>query len=183
MTEVSNIIVVVSPAHFPTAHQGHTLSAKPISRYHFPFTDSPVLSLALGPKLDASNIREGDDVYLECDVRARPPVDKIAWLLDGRAVQQDLSRGVFLSNRTLVIQRVRRVHAGEFVCTARNVEGERESNAVKLDVKCKENTPQVVDLIYLFIFLVDLAFVSRMLTRFGWLLRSTLMFVSAIRAR
>ena len=48
------------------------------------FPDSPVLSLSLGSKLNPDNIREGDDVYMECDVHARPRVDKIAWLINVR---------------------------------------------------------------------------------------------------
>ena len=44
--------------------------------------DSPLLNLSLGSNLDADGIREGDDVYFECDVSARPPVDTIHWKLN-----------------------------------------------------------------------------------------------------
>ncbi len=54
-----------------------------LQRAHF-FPDPPILSLRLGTNLDGSNVREGDDVYFECDVHARPSTDKIKWTLNVR---------------------------------------------------------------------------------------------------
>ena len=33
----------------------------------------------MGPTLDADNIKEGDDVYFECTVDAKPPIYKTTW--------------------------------------------------------------------------------------------------------
>ena len=41
-----------------------------------------MLNLTLGSNLDSSNIREGDDVYFECHVSARPPVQNIRWTIN-----------------------------------------------------------------------------------------------------
>ena len=34
----------------------------------------PVVDIAYGRSLEVSNIKEGDDVYMECSVTARPPI-------------------------------------------------------------------------------------------------------------
>lgn len=44
--------------------------------------DVPVVSLELGTNLNATNIREGMDVYFECRVKANPWVRKVIWLHD-----------------------------------------------------------------------------------------------------
>jgi len=49
----------------------------------------------------------------------------------------DVSSGVIVSNRTLVVQRVRRGHSGHFVCSAENSEGRSESNPIELKIKCE----------------------------------------------
>ena len=35
--------------------------------------------MKLGGSLNGSNIKEGDDVYFECEVLANPPPNKITW--------------------------------------------------------------------------------------------------------
>ena len=41
--------------------------------------DLPRVSLKLGPTLKADNIKEGDDVYFECSIKAKPKAYKIEW--------------------------------------------------------------------------------------------------------
>jgi hypothetical protein len=43
------------------------------------FTDSPVVTLELGSNLNGSSIREGMDVYFECNILANPWVYKVIW--------------------------------------------------------------------------------------------------------
>jgi hypothetical protein len=43
------------------------------------FTDSPVVALELGSNLNGSSIREGMDVYFECNILANPWVYKVIW--------------------------------------------------------------------------------------------------------
>lgn len=45
----------------------------------FPFADAPVVSLRMGPNLNADDIKEGDDVYFECHVQANPKHYKMTW--------------------------------------------------------------------------------------------------------
>ena len=44
-----------------------------------PFSDLPRASLKFGSTLDPSNIKEKDDVYFECEIKAKPWVYKIEW--------------------------------------------------------------------------------------------------------
>ena len=37
------------------------------------------MTLNLGSKLNPEDVKEGDDVYFECDVKANPHVNKIMW--------------------------------------------------------------------------------------------------------
>ncbi|XP_049833130.1 nephrin-like [Schistocerca gregaria] len=96
---------------------------------------SPVVSLELGSGLNASAIREGDDVYLECRVRADPWVTDVVWTHDGKQVQTNASAGTLLSNLTLVLQAVRRHSAGRYSCRVANDEGRADSSPLTLDVK------------------------------------------------
>ena len=41
--------------------------------------DVPIVRLELGSKLKLEAIKEGDDVYMECSIRANPWVTKVAW--------------------------------------------------------------------------------------------------------
>ena len=41
--------------------------------------DPPILNLSLGSNLDNNNIKEGDDVYFECDVSGNPEVTSVEW--------------------------------------------------------------------------------------------------------
>lgn len=41
--------------------------------------DSPLVSLSLGSTLNPHDIKEGDDVYFECNVRANPREHRISW--------------------------------------------------------------------------------------------------------
>lgn len=41
--------------------------------------DPPVVTLKLGPNLNAEDIKEGDDVYFECHIQANPRSYKMAW--------------------------------------------------------------------------------------------------------
>jgi hypothetical protein len=40
----------------------------------------PIVSLMLGSTLNPDDIKEGDDVYFECHVKANPPWRKLSWL-------------------------------------------------------------------------------------------------------
>ena len=45
----------------------------------FLVSDAPRVELQLGRSLNASSIKEGDDVYFECLIYSNPPPKKIVW--------------------------------------------------------------------------------------------------------
>ena len=45
----------------------------------FSLSDLPMVKLQLGPTLNPLAIKEGDDVYFECKVTAKPRAFKIDW--------------------------------------------------------------------------------------------------------
>ncbi|XP_064099983.1 nephrin-like isoform X2 [Macrobrachium nipponense] len=96
---------------------------------------APTARAALGSSLNPNNIREGDDVYFECEVQANPRAYKVVWKHNGALVRQEKENGILLTNRSLVVQEVTRKHAGQYTCQASNVEGDAMSPPVTLSVQ------------------------------------------------
>ncbi|XP_054082024.1 uncharacterized protein LOC105220719 isoform X1 [Zeugodacus cucurbitae] len=108
----------------------------------------PQVTLSLGSTLKPDEIKEGDDVYFECHIKANPKEHRITWSHDGIPVTQNVSWGVIISTRSLVLQRVARVHAGFYACAAANDRGETQSSLVNLRIRyapvCSTNTMIVI---------------------------------------
>lgn len=47
------------------------------------------------------------------------------------------SRGIIISNQSLVLQSISKASFGQYFCRATNVQGSVSSNEVFLDIKCK----------------------------------------------
>lgn len=43
------------------------------------FSDVPMVTLRMGSSLNPDDIKEGDDVYFECNIRANPKAYRLAW--------------------------------------------------------------------------------------------------------
>ena len=46
------------------------------------FSDLPIVSLQFGTILKPDSIKEGDDIYFECIVEARPTASHIDWFIN-----------------------------------------------------------------------------------------------------
>uniref|UniRef100_A0A1B6C6V9 Uncharacterized protein n=1 Tax=Clastoptera arizonana TaxID=38151 RepID=A0A1B6C6V9_9HEMI len=107
----------------------------------------PVVSLKIGSTLNQYDIKEGDDVYFECNVRANPKAYKLAWFHDGQEIRHNVTMGIILSDHSLVLQGVTRHTAGDFTCLAANSEGKGTSNPVTLSVMfmpiCKDEREEL----------------------------------------
>lgn len=55
----------------------------------------------------------------------------------GQLVNQNISWGIIISTRSLVLQRVARYHAGNYGCAATNDRGENQSALVNLRIHCE----------------------------------------------
>ncbi|XP_077484831.1 protein turtle-like [Amblyomma americanum] len=97
----------------------------------------PVVSLRLGQNLREDDIREGRDVYLDCEVDSNPPASEVTWLFEGTEVTTNTSAGVIVSSQSLVLQKVHRLRTGRYKCTAMNREGHGTSNVFRLRIKYK----------------------------------------------
>jgi hypothetical protein len=97
--------------------------------------DAPIVTLSLGSNLDPKNLAKGTDVYLECRIQANPPIKKIEWFHNNQPLQQ--TRGVIITNQSLVLQSISKKTHGQYMCRAGNAQGSVSSNDLYLDIKCK----------------------------------------------
>lgn len=97
--------------------------------------DAPIVSLSLGSNLDPKNLAKGTDVYLECRIEANPPIKKIEWYHNNKPLQP--TRGVIITNQSLVLQSISKQTHGQYMCRAYNTQGAVSSNDLYLDIKCK----------------------------------------------
>ncbi|CAH0400396.1 unnamed protein product [Chilo suppressalis] len=95
----------------------------------------PVVDLRMGSSLNPDEIKEGDDVYFECSVKANPKTHRLVWFHDNNEIFHNEGAGVILSAQSLVLQSVTRAAAGDYTCMAANSEGKGTSNPVTLLVR------------------------------------------------
>ncbi|CAG4932230.1 unnamed protein product [Parnassius apollo] len=108
----------------------------------------PVVSLSLGSTLNPHDIKEGDDVYFECSVRANPREYRITWYHNEKPVLHNVVLGVIVSTKSLALQKVTREHGGDYSCRAANALGETASQTTHLSIQyapvCSHTSPQVI---------------------------------------
>ncbi|XP_047114831.1 neural cell adhesion molecule 2 isoform X1 [Schistocerca piceifrons] len=108
----------------------------------------PVVTLKMGSSLNPDDIKEGDDVYFECNIRANPKAYRLAWFHNGREMHHNVTAGIILSDQSLVLQGVTRLSAGDYTCLAANTEGKGTSNPVTLRVMyaptCRDEREQLL---------------------------------------
>ncbi len=92
--------------------------------------------LAYGTNIRAEEVREGQDVYLQCQAAANPPVGRLTWARNGFPVaagrQHSGSGGggnVLVSGSSLVLQGVGREMSGNYTCTVSNSVGDAVRSA------------------------------------------------------
>ncbi|XP_063367620.1 nephrin-like [Cydia amplana] len=95
----------------------------------------PVVTLRMGSSLNPGHIKEGDDVYFECSVKANPRSYRLTWYKGDMEITHNASSGIILSDQSLVLQSVNRTVAGDYSCLASNTEGSATSNPVSLQVR------------------------------------------------
>ncbi|GFY73448.1 nephrin, partial [Trichonephila inaurata madagascariensis] len=91
---------------------------------------SPQLSLVFGASEQYEHIREGSDVYFECNIQANPPVSEVKWRFQSRNLVHDSLRGIIVRNHSLLLHNVGRRNRGTYQCLAANAEGRGRSEEV-----------------------------------------------------
>ncbi|XP_064108652.1 hemicentin-1-like isoform X1 [Macrobrachium nipponense] len=96
---------------------------------------APVVELSLGRALDPTSIKEGDDVYFECNISANPHHHRIQWYHNGKELSHNVSAGIVMSGSNLVLPRLTRRKSGSYRCAAANLQGNSTSSSVSLTVR------------------------------------------------
>lgn len=133
---------------------------------------APRASLSLGQGLHLERIHEGQDVYLECAIRANPWISDVLWTLDGEPLEdgtaapngsslaalaaaappsspssQAPQTHVLLQEQYLVLRNVTSKFTGSYACHVRSARGEAVSNSLDLRVqytpRCKKGLQEV----------------------------------------
>ncbi len=76
----------------------------------------------------SGEIVEGDSVTLSCSSDSNPPALNFSWFKGGKSVG---------SGRIYNISKISSDHSGEYKCRSRNKHGEKDSDAVTLNVLCE----------------------------------------------
>ncbi|KAJ2942130.1 hypothetical protein O0L34_g11044 [Tuta absoluta] len=95
----------------------------------------PMVTLKMGSNLNPGHIKEGDDVYFECLVKANPKAHRLSWFKGTQEIQHNPIQGIILSDQSLVLQSVNKAAAGDYSCHAFNSEGGASSNPVSLQIR------------------------------------------------
>ncbi|BFG06323.1 uncharacterized protein DMAD_04855 [Drosophila madeirensis] len=103
----------------------------------------PVVSLELGTNSLNATLREGIDVFFECNIKSNPWIYKVSWRHNGAILANNPAEGIAVSNQSLVLQNASRARSGIYTCVGSNREGDGESNPVQLDIRfapvCRSN--------------------------------------------
>ncbi|XP_037558505.2 uncharacterized protein LOC119435877, partial [Dermacentor silvarum] len=96
----------------------------------------PEVSIKLGTGLHASRITEGVDVYMECSVLVNSRITDVKWSRDGQELDADLTEGIVITSRYLVIRRVTPDHTGSYTCRVTSTRGDTvESTPLHIRVR------------------------------------------------
>lgn len=60
--------------------------------------DPPRTSIELGRRVSAEEIREGSDIYLECHVRANPPIHRLVWIHNVNPNDRQFSCNIYINS-------------------------------------------------------------------------------------
>ncbi|KAF8795203.1 Protein turtle like protein [Argiope bruennichi] len=108
-----------------------TLETDITLRVQFP----PILNLTLEPSTTEDDIKEGSDIYLECNLSANPQIHNVTWEFEGSLISTNMALGIIILNHTLLLQKVRKDHQGRYRCHSFNSIGKGSSNILHLLVK------------------------------------------------
>lgn len=96
------------------------------------------MKLQLGKGFREPLILEGRDMYLECVVKANPPVVLVDWYHDGSLLEEvNGTSGFLITGPYLVIRKAQPAHAGVYLCAASNELATARSESILLVIQCE----------------------------------------------
>ncbi|XP_076366986.1 cell adhesion molecule 2-like isoform X2 [Tachypleus tridentatus] len=103
----------------------------------------PQLNIIMTSRPNSFTAKEGGDVTLNCNIKAKPAVTTVNWVLEDQDLYTNLSAGVFVRNHTVLLASVDRSQSGIYKCVATNTQGMGKSAPFNLRIqyapRCKEN--------------------------------------------
>ncbi|KAG8183708.1 hypothetical protein JTE90_002777 [Oedothorax gibbosus] len=103
----------------------------------------PILNLTVNGTYQEAELQEGDQVYMECSMKANPWVSDIKWHFEQKPILNNVASGVLISNQSLTLKHARPEHSGKYYCSAENSVDRGKSNTIEIFVKfapkCKSN--------------------------------------------
>ncbi|XP_064100523.1 hemicentin-2-like [Macrobrachium nipponense] len=109
---------------------GYLIATSHVLVVHF----APKVEVRLAPALDPDNIKEDEDVYFECVIKANPPESRIIWYHEAERLETNLQTGVLAQGKNLVLQKVSRRASGTYQCQVTNAVDKVTSPAASLNV-------------------------------------------------
>ncbi|KFM77570.1 hypothetical protein X975_03554, partial [Stegodyphus mimosarum] len=64
-----------------------------------------------------SDTKEGDDIELECVIKANPWIHNITWIFEDHPLAINNNLSILIMNQTLFLQNVKKEHSGRYRCT------------------------------------------------------------------
>ncbi|XP_023339206.1 uncharacterized protein LOC111709655 [Eurytemora carolleeae] len=96
---------------------------------------APNVTLVYGSGIDYANIREGEDVYMECIDDSRPTSHTLRFFKNGLEISESRIAGRIISDNILVLQNITKADSGQYSCSADNEVGSQTSSVLWLTVK------------------------------------------------
>ncbi|XP_042902502.2 nephrin-like [Parasteatoda tepidariorum] len=96
---------------------------------------APRLSLVFGTNVQYEHIREGSDVYFECNVQSNPPISEIKWKFQSEDLYHEPLKGIMIKNHSLLLHNVSKKNRGMYQCLGENSFGEGKSEEIYLRIQ------------------------------------------------
>ena len=83
------------------------------------FSDPPRVKLNLGSGIDRNQISEGQDVYMDCEIRANPRFYKVEWIHNVSCISNihEIKICLYLSIPIDNYTKARRLQINRYLCT------------------------------------------------------------------
>ncbi|CAL4124949.1 unnamed protein product, partial [Meganyctiphanes norvegica] len=122
--------IVTCNAVNPVLMKGYMNASISLNVYY-----KPVVSLELGTPLQGQELKEGDNVFFECNVRANPVYQRITWSHNGVRIYHNTSLGIVISGLSLAVRSLKRENSGAYSCHASNSAGTTGSEPQYISVR------------------------------------------------